>query len=60
MAFAGTILTLGLFKGLLPSEYAALGSAAVLKELFDSLAELKAHPAAITNHNFYFLFRLTD
>lgn len=60
LAFAGALLTLGLFRGLLPSEYAAMGSAAALAGLVDSLAELRANPGAVRNNNFYFLLRLTQ
>jgi hypothetical protein len=60
LLFAGTLLTLGLFRGLLPTEYAALGSAAAVSGLVDSLAELRANPSVVRNNNFYFLLRLTQ
>lgn len=60
LAFAGAILSLGLFRGLLPAEYSALGSATALAGLVDSLAELRADPTTVRNQNFYYLLRLTQ
>ncbi len=60
LAFAGAILTLGFFRGLLPAEFSALGSAAALTGLVDSLAELRANARATRNQNFHFLLRLTQ
>lgn len=55
LALAGAVLRLGLFRGLPPSEYAAMGSATALWSLVDSLAELRANPDVVRNENFYFL-----
>lgn len=58
LAFAGAIVTMGLYRGLLPSEYAAIGSAAALGGLVDSLADMRTKSSALRNDNFYFLLRL--
>src|SRR6185437_13116225 len=54
LALAGAVLSLGLFKGLLPSEFAALGGASILG-LVDSLGELRTSNDTVRNENFYFL-----
>lgn len=59
LALAGAVLSLGVFKGLLPSEFAALGAASIVG-LVDSLAELRANPSAVRNQNFCFLLRVTQ
>jgi hypothetical protein len=59
LSLAGAVLMLGCFKGLLPSELAALGGASIVG-LVDSLAELRANPTAVRNQNLYFLLRLTQ
>jgi len=59
LALAGAVLSLGLFKGLLPSEFAALGGASILG-LVDSLGELRTSNDTVRNENFYFLLRLTS
>ena len=59
LAMAGAIVSLGVFRGLTPSEYAALGSGALLTGLAESLSELRG-PQDIKNEHFYFLLRLTQ
>jgi hypothetical protein len=60
LAFAGAILALGFFRGLLPAEFSALGSAAAISGLVESLGELRVSSTATRNQNFHFLLRLTQ
>jgi hypothetical protein len=60
LAFASAILILGFYRGLLPAEFSALGSAAALHGLVESLGELRTNSKATRNQNFHFLLRLTQ
>lgn len=57
MAFAATLLTLGLFKGLQPLEYAALGAAAGLA---DTVGDIARGSGSAESKDLYFLLRLTQ